>query len=488
VVVIGGGPAGAIAARCLASWGRAVLLLSRRTAGPALAESLPPSCLALFDRIGIRQGVEEAGFMRATGNAVWWGNEPARVERFASGSSGFQVARDRFDRLLLEQAAAAGAIVRRRALVRDVLAPEDATGMTLVRFETGAQTRDVAARWVLDCSGRSGLVARRRWRRPQPASRTLALIGVWEASDGWDLEDDSHTLVESYEGGWAWSVPVAPTQRYFTIMVDPAITAFAGRKQLSPTYRSELAKTRHLKRFVERATLAGSPWARDASPYLSSRVSDDGMLVVGDAASFVDPLSSFGVKKALASAWLASVVTHTSLSDSRMQRPALDLYERRERAMHDTLASRSAALAREAAVAHETSFWSTRAMADTPDAEDETDVTALRQDPDVLAAFAEIRRRPSVQFQRTVAVQEVKRPTVRGNQVVLEPHLVAPAFAEGVRYLRNVDLVTLAGLACAHEQVPDLYDAYNRAASPASLPDFLGALSVLVGKRMLTFI
>ncbi|MFN2566684.1 MAG: hypothetical protein ABR499_16940, partial [Gemmatimonadaceae bacterium] len=81
----------------------------------------------------------------------------------------------------------------------------------------------------------------------------------------------------------------------------------------------------------------------------------------------------------------------------------------------------------------------------------------------------------------------VRKPVVRGNTVMLEEHLVVPAFRDGVRYLRSVDLVTLADLAPAHDEVPALYEAYNRAAPPAPLPDFLGALSVLVGKRVLDF-
>jgi hypothetical protein len=50
-----------------------------------------------------------------------------------------------------------------------------------------------------------------------------------------------------------------------------------------------------------------------------------------------------------------------------------------------------------------------------------------------------------------------------------------------------VDLVVLSELAPVHDQVPNLFDAYNRSAAPASLPDFLGALSVLIGTGMLTF-
>ncbi|HEX4934787.1 MAG TPA: hypothetical protein VFV33_16470, partial [Gemmatimonadaceae bacterium] len=59
------------------------------------------------------------------------------------------------------------------------------------------------------------------------------------------------------------------------------------------------------------------------------------------------------------------------------------------------------------------------------------------------------------------------------------------AFPEGVRWVRNVDLLRLSDLAPAHRQVPDLFDAYTRAAPPVPLPDFLGALALLVGKKFL---
>jgi hypothetical protein len=74
---------------------------------------------------------------------------------------------------------------------------------------------------------------------------------------------------------------------------------------------------------------------------------------------------------------------------------------------------------------------------------------------------------------------------VLGDRVRLEEHLVVPAFRDGVRYLRSIDLVKIVALAPEYDQVPELYAAYNRAANPAPLPDFLGALSVLVGKGLL---
>jgi hypothetical protein len=56
-----------------------------------------------------------------------------------------------------------------------------------------------------------------------------------------------------------------------------------------------------------------------------------------------------------------------------------------------------------------------------------------------------------------------------------------------VRYLRSIDLVLLCRLAPQYDQVPDLFEAYNRSAPPTSLPDFLGALSALVGFEVLAF-
>ena len=60
-------------------------------------------------------------------------------------------------------------------------------------------------------------------------------------------------------------------------------------------------------------------------------------------------------------------------------------------------------------------------------------------------------------------------------------------FSHGLRYLRGVDLVTVAAIATTESDVGGMYDHYVRRNGPISLPDFLGALSVLVGKGGLEF-
>ncbi len=488
VAVLGGGPAGASAAALLARWGQRVALITRPAALPAHAESLPPSCAKLFDRFGVREEVDAAGFVRATGNTVHWGGSDARVEQFGGGEQGYQVRRDLLDEVLIRAAESAGAQVTRGATVHEVRLADDAPG--LVRYDVGDESHELVADWVLDCTGRTGLIARRGWRRPEPGARTTAIIGVWERAGGWPGPDSSHTVVESFAGGWGWSVPETSTRRLVTVMVDPSRTKVASGVLLEATYTAELARMRALPRFLEGATRVGRVWARDASSYSASRVSAPGVLLVGDAASFIDPLSSYGVKKALASAWLAAVVVRTVREDPTMLAAALELYERREREIYGALRRRLAAVSRDAAVGHAAvghadGFWADRPLEEDEAAHGEPDIAALRTDAAVLAAFESLRARDGVSLSPAAALRRVRVATVQGDRVVLEERLVCPAFPDGIRHLRHVDLVRLVDLAPRHRQVPDLYAAYARADHAVALPDFLGALSVLVGKGLL---
>ena len=483
VVVIGGGPAGAAAARLLAQWDRTVVAIGRAPSRRAIAESLPPSCTKLLDALGVRAAVDAAGFVRATGNTVQWGRATGRRSEPFSGGDGYQVDRTRFDALLGDAAQAAGAHIIRGATVRSARRHDDAW---LVDYDADRGPASCRARWVLDCSGRAGVVARGGYRRAEQAARTTAVVGVWE-SDAWPNEDfATHTLVESYDDGWAWSVPVSPTRRYVTVMLDPRQSDVPSRDALDRAYRAELGRTELIADLVRGATLVESSWGCDASPYRSHRVSDDGLLLVGDAASFIDPLSSFGVKKAMASAWLGAIVANTALSDTELAGAARDLFERREQTMYAELQRQSAALAREATATHDSAFWHARTE-DIPGTDVELDAAVLRGDHRVRDAFEELKRRPAMHLRAGDTLRVVEQAVVRGNRVVLEQHLASTAIPQGVRYCRNVDLLTITRLAPHHQQVPDLYDAYARTASVVPLPDFLGALSALIGLEMLTF-
>ena len=261
VVIVGGGPAGAAAARLLATWGHSVQLLTKTVdRSRSLGESLPPSCRKLFDLLGATTAIDTAGFLASSGNTAWWGDETTRTACFADGATGLQVDRHDLDALLLRLAGQAGAHVRANALVRGArLAPVDSrpgpAAATISYSTDDSSTHTIEAQFVLDCSGRAGVIARRGFRVHDVGRTTLALTAVWMRRDGWDLGDETHTLVETYRDGWAWSVPVTPSRRYVTVMVDPRVTDLDRGSAVTACYEAELAKTAALGRVLEGARM-----------------------------------------------------------------------------------------------------------------------------------------------------------------------------------------------------------------------------------------
>lgn len=485
VAVLGGGPAGTAAARMLALWGHRVLLLTRPPRGPALAESLTPSCGKLLARIGVLEAINRAGFVRSTGHTVRWGASETRVESFGEGELGWQLLSNALDRVLLHQAQLAGVKVHRHANVRRVQPGSD--GEWRVSYEERGTLRHLAVPWVIDCTGRSGLMSRAKSGRVAAGPRTMAIVGLWERRPGWQLANDTHTYVESYPGGWVWSVPVSRVRRQVTVMLDPSRTDIARGRRLPLTYREELARTSMMGGMIEQARSIGAPWARDASSYSCEVPERARLLIAGDAASFVDPLSSFGVKKAMASGWLAAVVVHSVLSDATIEGPAMSMFAARERAMVTGLRRELGELAREAATAHPAEFWGNRVGPDVLANGGDPDVAALRNDADVVAAFEAIRTAATLGLCAASGVVREARPVVEGHTVRLRDHLVVPAFPQGIRYLRNVNLVELATLAPRHTEVPALYVAYCHEAGGAPIADVVGALAVLLAKGILRF-
>jgi len=499
VVAIGGGPAGAAAAHLLASWGWSVLLV-HHAGRPALAESLPPSTRKLFALAGQLDAVERAQFHPNTGNVACWANAPRTT---VTEAAGFHVRRDEFDRVLRDAAASA-----RAAIVEGVVRRVDPGDPSRVSYASGdGAIHVVDARQVLDCSGRTGVVAARGFRRHDAGYRTLAINAEWE-SDSWPGDEHTRTLVESYADGWAWSVPLSATRRHCTVMVErsgssdrrrqgyggpPKLHARADSLALQSVYQREIAKATMIARRVRdaRARQIGKPWACDASIYDCTRAADQGVLLVGDAASFIEPLSSAGVKKALLSAWRAAVVANTTLKHPALAPAARDLYTQREREVHVQSMRRSGGFFAEAAAAYGTPFWSARAertahnaRAAHPDDPIEWSDDALARDAGVRAAFESLRTGDHVRLRISDTLRFAPVAAIEGREVVLRDGVVLPG-AGPVPFAAGVDLAALARLARGGCDVPALIAAYQDEVGRVPIAGLLTGLSLLVARRAL---
>lgn len=479
VVVIGGGPAGASIASLLATRGHTVQVAARAIDDRrGIAESLPPSTRKVMAAVGILDAVERSGSYRNIGNAVWWGGEAGRLEDFrAPGeASGLQIWRPAFDRLLEEHAISSG-VTWRAGNVTGVRLEADRVETTVMRPDGAVET--LVSPFVVDASGRSAVIGR-ALRRPLASVRTHAWIGHW-THGATALAADTRTLVETTDDGWVWSVPVSATERCVTVMIDPERTRFACDGPLRQRYLGELAKTHHIGRLLDGAA-PGHVWGCDASLYDTTGSGGPRQLVVGDAGSFIDPMSSFGVKKALTSAWMGAAVAHACLTEPAIERQARELFVSREREAWAASVRRSAEYARDAGTHHGTPFWTARAEMAAGVA---SSVERTPAGSDVLKAFDDLRARPAVRLRPRSDVRFAWLPAFRGPGVALEKALVSDAFEQPVRFIENVDLTRLVELAADQRQVGELFDGYCAREAPVPLPSFLRALSVLVAGRVL---
>ena len=488
VLVLGAGPAGCAADILLARRSHRVMLVSPETPiSGSLPVSIPPSARRVLEELGALDSVDAAGLYPNLGNSVIWADDPPRSEMFSNDSKGYHTDLATLEQILLEVAAQAGVIVHYGHSARS--AEQTRTGWS-VRCDGAEGSRVIESSWVIDASGRHGVIARGEGRQVDRSTTTLAIIQRWKREGGWPEADRHFTYIESYDTGWAWSVPLGDDLRCYTVMIDQRETELAGC-DLSDILDRELQRTVHLGRSREGAQPVDQAWACPASLYKATRYARPGLILAGDAGSFIDPLSSFGVKKALSSGWLAGIVANTALIDPDMTEASVNFFDSREKLVYSRYRESSAPFFQSAAQSHGTSYWIERAQAakkaavvasdsGLPQADIRNQLDLLESnlpEADVRAAFDEICAQDRLGAVRGKTLRIFEGPGVAGHRIVMEQRLGSALWPSGMRYVRGVDLLQLIEAAMSHDQVPEGWAAYNASGAAVTLPDYLTALS-----------
>ena len=342
VLIIGGGPAGSTAAALLAGRGRRVLLLDKdRHPRFHIGESLLPRNLAIFDRLGLRERIAALGTFKPGAEFVADDSGRQVTFSFASGldrryTHSYQVPRAAFDATLLDHARAAGAMVAEATLVTEAAFTEGAGALVTARTDAGARRR-IAARFVLDASGRDCLLAGKFGLRE--ADRRLNTAAVYGHFRNVETRTDDRAgciSVHLAADGWFWMIPLPDQIMSVGFVGGPA--AFKSRSgDVTRLLAERIAAAPSVAARMRAAEPAGPITATGNYAYRARAGWGEGWMLIGDAFGFLDPVFSSGVLFAMASAELGADVADAWLRDPAAGRRAARLAERRVRRGMDQL-------------------------------------------------------------------------------------------------------------------------------------------------------
>jgi len=294
VAVLGGGPAGSATALELARRGRDVVLLERtRFDGPRFGETLPPEINPLLRRLGAWDAFLACGPLESPGSISAWGSPVPDETDFVANrhGNGWHVDRNAFDSALCELAAREGV----RVLVGTAVSScrRDAADGTWTVSTANAEGPPVRARFVVDATGRNGI--RLDETDGRVVDDTLVAVFLQFAHDDGPPKD-LRTLVEAAADGWWYCAPLPDRRTVAAFVVEPNFYVEKGVGLGEQLRGAPLTCAR-----VGRARLIGSDIVHVSSS-IRKRFAGDGWAAVGDAAASYDPLSGYGITKALQNA------------------------------------------------------------------------------------------------------------------------------------------------------------------------------------------
>ena len=332
-IVVGGGPAGAMAAGTLAMRGHRVALLEKEaTPGYRVGESLIPYCWYPLERVGALEAIEGAGFTHK--HSVQFVSGEGRVTRpfyFSDhhdhpSSRTWQVERVTFDRVLRSVAEDHGAELRMGWAAKALLEAEGTvTGVQATDPEGRAVSLN--AKVVLDASGRDGFVMRQRgWRCAEPR---LNRIAIWTYVTGalrdGGRDEGATTIARIPSGGWFWLLPMSD-DRLSIGVVERADALLDGGNDLEAAFNRAVTTNPWVaERLAPSERIAQFRATRNYS-YRSTHSAADGVLLCGDAFHFLDPVFSSGIFFALVTGERAALAADSLLSGSDTGPAPLDAY------------------------------------------------------------------------------------------------------------------------------------------------------------------
>lgn len=320
VVVLGAGPAGCASASILAEHGRRVLVLEReKFPRYHVGESLIPFTNVPLRRLGLIEKMERSAFVRKFSVQFIQPNGRASTPFYfftrygADVAQTWQVLRSEFDQMLVEHARSRGAEVREEVEVESLLRDGGRVVGVRARDKSGA-VREIRARMTLDCSGKESFAAvRNGWRVKDPQ---LNKVAVWTYYEGalrdQGIDAGATTVAFVPDKGWFWYIPQHANRVSVGVVAEGRYLTRGGVKDAKAIFEREIGENKWIESHLATGRQVGPHYLTSEYSFHSRHCGSEGLLLVGDAFCFLDPVFSSGLMLALKSGVAAADAVHAA--------------------------------------------------------------------------------------------------------------------------------------------------------------------------------
>jgi len=322
VVVVGAGPAGSMTAKFAAKGGAKVLMVEKRQeigspvrCGEGISRSWLDAHGIKLDSKSVARQVKGAKIVAPNGTAFYLS------EKMAGDEVGIVLDRIFFDKLLAKDAVKAGADLMLKTSAVGLL--KDGKKISGVKVKSFGETRDIKASCVVGADGYESQVGRWAGINTSLAPRDITSCFQYRLTNIQHDPDYCEFIIGSKApGGYIWIFP------------KDEDTANVGIGMQFTKLKDKADVKRHLDKFIQ-----NDPRLKKGKPLelVSGAVSicapidktiGNGVLLVGDAARQIDPITGGGISNSCKAGKVAGEVLAKSVREKDFSEKSLQRYEK----------------------------------------------------------------------------------------------------------------------------------------------------------------